>query len=263
MNHATTKQGKKKGFTLIELSIVLVIIGLIVGGVLVGQDLIKAAELRATISQVEKYNTAVNTFRLKYNGIPGDLSNGGTFFSGVTGTVGGANQGDGDGLVEGVSGVTSGAGAACVHCLAGENVIFWYMLSDAGVISDTITAVAMDATDTDPDEGLPKSKAGSGHISMHASGGRNYYVITNFGSADMSSGDVGTEAALTPADSFQIDSKVDDGIATTGGMIAVANDNFVPQTASSADDCHGGTAYAVGSASADTKSCTLSYRAQF
>ena len=33
------------GFTLIELSIVLVIIGLIVGGVLVGQDLIKAAEI--------------------------------------------------------------------------------------------------------------------------------------------------------------------------------------------------------------------------
>ncbi len=53
------------GFTLIELSIVLVIIGLIVGGVLVGQDLIKAAETRATVGQVEKYNAAVNTFRTK------------------------------------------------------------------------------------------------------------------------------------------------------------------------------------------------------
>ena len=72
MNHVTKKQGKNKGFTLIELSIVLVIIGLIVGGVLVGQDLIKAAEIRATVSQVEGYNSAVNTFRLKYNGLPGD-----------------------------------------------------------------------------------------------------------------------------------------------------------------------------------------------
>jgi prepilin-type N-terminal cleavage/methylation domain-containing protein len=42
------------GFTLIEISIVLVIIGLIVGGVLVGHDLIRAAGVRATISQVEK-----------------------------------------------------------------------------------------------------------------------------------------------------------------------------------------------------------------
>ena len=64
---------QQAGFTLIELSIVLVIIGLIVGGVLTGQDLIRAAEIRATIGQYEKYNTAVNTFRTKYNGIPGDL----------------------------------------------------------------------------------------------------------------------------------------------------------------------------------------------
>jgi prepilin-type N-terminal cleavage/methylation domain-containing protein len=47
------------GFTLIEMSIVLVIIGLIVGGVLVGQDLIRAAYIRAQITQIEKFNTAV------------------------------------------------------------------------------------------------------------------------------------------------------------------------------------------------------------
>src|ERR1700722_5890685 len=62
------------GFTLIELSIVLVIIGLIVGGILVGQDLIKAAEVRAQLSQIEKYNSAVNTFRAKFNAIPGDMA---------------------------------------------------------------------------------------------------------------------------------------------------------------------------------------------
>src|SRR5438477_2747635 len=72
---AATTNGRpsQQGFTLIELSIVLVIIGLIVGGILVGQDLIKAAEIRATVGQVEKYNSAVNTFRSKYNGIPGDI----------------------------------------------------------------------------------------------------------------------------------------------------------------------------------------------
>ena len=50
-------------------------IGLIVGGVLVGQDMIKAAELRAAVGQIEKLDTAVNVFRNKYNGIPGDLPN--------------------------------------------------------------------------------------------------------------------------------------------------------------------------------------------
>src|SRR6266852_226786 len=74
----------ERGFTLIELSIVLVIIGLIVGGILVGQDLIKAAQLRATITQLERYDATVNTFRTKFNGLPGDLLNGTNFFAAAT-----------------------------------------------------------------------------------------------------------------------------------------------------------------------------------
>ena len=57
---------KRSGFTLIELAIVLVVIGLITGGILVGQDLIQAGQLRSVISQVEKYETAANSFKLKY-----------------------------------------------------------------------------------------------------------------------------------------------------------------------------------------------------
>ncbi len=61
------------GFTLLELTVVLVIIGLIIGGVLVGRDLVKTAELRSVISQVEQYNAAVMTFKAKYDGLPGDF----------------------------------------------------------------------------------------------------------------------------------------------------------------------------------------------
>jgi prepilin-type N-terminal cleavage/methylation domain-containing protein len=50
---------RQTGFTLIELSIVLVIIGLIVGVILVGPDLIEAATIRSQISQIDKYNTPV------------------------------------------------------------------------------------------------------------------------------------------------------------------------------------------------------------
>ena len=67
------------GFTLIELSVVLVIIGLIVGGVLVGRDLIHAAELRSVVSQLEQFETAVGAFRLKFNCLPGDCVNADAF----------------------------------------------------------------------------------------------------------------------------------------------------------------------------------------
>ncbi|MFO0388554.1 MAG: type II secretion system protein [Alphaproteobacteria bacterium] len=66
------KNSRQQGFTLIELSIVLVIIGLVTAGVLVGKDLINQAELRSIITDVEKYNTAVNTFKVKYCCLAGD-----------------------------------------------------------------------------------------------------------------------------------------------------------------------------------------------
>jgi prepilin-type N-terminal cleavage/methylation domain-containing protein len=49
----------KSGFTLIEMSMVMVIIGLVIGGILTGSDLINAATQRTQIAQIEKYNTAV------------------------------------------------------------------------------------------------------------------------------------------------------------------------------------------------------------
>ena len=52
---------KRAGFTLIELSIVLVIIGLIVGGVLVGQELIRAAFVRAQITQIESTRRSIRS----------------------------------------------------------------------------------------------------------------------------------------------------------------------------------------------------------
>ena len=73
MFQSLARRHNKSGFTLIELSIVLVIIGLIVGGILVGQDLIKSAEMRNLASQLRQYQVATSTFRGKYNEIPGDM----------------------------------------------------------------------------------------------------------------------------------------------------------------------------------------------
>ena len=58
-----------RGFSLVELSIVLVILGLLVGGVLGGQALIRSSEIRSLIVDKDKYITAVQTFKNKYNGL--------------------------------------------------------------------------------------------------------------------------------------------------------------------------------------------------
>lgn len=71
---------EQSAFSLVELSIVLVILGLLVGGVLAGQSLIRAAELRAVGQERQRYLTAVQIFRDKYFGLPGDLPNGTAFW---------------------------------------------------------------------------------------------------------------------------------------------------------------------------------------
>ncbi len=70
----------RHAFTLIELSIVLVIIVLVVGGIVAGRELIKNAEYKKLMSDVDMFNTAVNAFKLKYNCLPGDCTKATQFF---------------------------------------------------------------------------------------------------------------------------------------------------------------------------------------
>jgi len=104
---------KRQGFTLIELSIVLVVIGLIVGGVLSGQDLIRAAQMRLEVGQLEQLDTAVNTFKSKYQCIPGDCNKAASLSLGI--------DGNGNGVIDGKLSDT-------------EPADFWQHLSAANLI---------------------------------------------------------------------------------------------------------------------------------
>src|ERR1700733_6686144 len=62
------------GFTLIELSIVIVIIGLLVGGILLGKSLVRQAQISSAMSDEQKYVQAVGAFQQKYGALPGDFA---------------------------------------------------------------------------------------------------------------------------------------------------------------------------------------------
>lgn len=90
----------KDGFTLVELSIVLIIIGLIISGVLAGKDLIRQSELRGVVSELYQYQNIWVKFSNQYGAFPGDITNATTFFPSCVDVGGNLCNGNGAGTVD-------------------------------------------------------------------------------------------------------------------------------------------------------------------
>src|SRR5215468_10170824 len=126
-----------RGFTLIEIAIVLVIIGLLLGGVLKGQELITGARVRNLISQQDGIKAAFFGFQDRYRALPGDYAAASTNIAGVTIT------GNGNGRIE------AGTGGA-LH----EEILVWNHLTAAGFLNGSYTmansSVSAPATTNNP-----------------------------------------------------------------------------------------------------------------
>jgi prepilin-type N-terminal cleavage/methylation domain-containing protein len=240
-----------QAFTLIEISIVLVVIGLLVGGVLVGRDLLSAAAVRAQISQIESYQTAVNTFRSKYDYLPGDIKDPEATSFGLKprGTLRG--QGDGNGVLESYNageGTFPGQGSWIQG--EGENAMLWVDLSSARLIDQafsTACSVAClggfnvtAATTPSIASYLPRAATGNGNYVYAYSGGvdagnpnkNSYFGLSGvfrmrFYGTYQGLG-IDSTPALTVKQAAAVDSKIDDGLPQGGRVQAYYMDWRVP-----------------------------------
>jgi prepilin-type N-terminal cleavage/methylation domain-containing protein len=193
----------KQGFSLIELAIVIVIMGLLVASITVGKDLIKASELRGLISQIYGFDMQISTFRSKYNALPGDIKNANKRGLGV-------NNGDGDGMIE------DGTDDTTPDSTAYEISYFWEHLNKAGF--------ADGAYDGDPLNGavgetFPRAKHGGG-IVAYGVDGKNYFHIGIDDSANGSPKTLKFVNSFIPEDAYSIDYKLDDGFPLKGKVVA-------------------------------------------
>lgn len=124
---------KQSGFTLVEIAIVLVIIGLLLGGVLKGQELIENGKIKNAVATLTGTSAAVNAYRDRYRSLPGD--DGAAVARGWTSAVDG-NQ---DGMVGNAGDDPFSTGDVA------ENIGFWRHLRFAGLIKGDPEALATDA----------------------------------------------------------------------------------------------------------------------
>jgi len=202
------KVSKQKGFTLIEIAIVLVIIGLLLGGVLKGQELINTARVRALNNSVDGITAAWFSFQDRYRGFPGDYSQANVNLRGAP---------------------ASGDGGGTVNTDA-ERANVWVHLQAAGYITGSYDADATNTTATEygcnvatcPDNGF-----GAG---MLLSFGR---LVRGAALADAH--ELNTGRGIPVEVLAELDRKVDDGNPITGAMQLGAGGTNWATTLS--DDC--------------------------
>lgn len=119
---------RQKGFTLVEIAIVLVIIGLLLGGVLKGQELINNAKVKRVNNDFNGTSAAIYAYFERYNALPGDDKNAATRWTGAT-------AGDGDGAI--------GAGKDWVT--GTENTNAWDHMRRSGLIGGSGTSFPINA----------------------------------------------------------------------------------------------------------------------
>lgn len=232
----------EEGFTLVELAVVMIIIGLLIGGILKGQELITNARVTSTAGTMEAFGAAFNGFRDQYNALPGDMGNASTRIAACA-TIDACDDGGADGTL--VVGVGEAPGND-------EGTFFFGQLLAADFItgmdgSDDGTNVAFGVTN-------PTAPVGGGFfVGDERSGVEADFseAVTLRGINIVLTGIVADVAAdtgvLTNAQAANIDRRLDDGAPISGTIVGD-------------DDCNDDGPPAVYNEDDAVQNCSISYR---
>lgn len=198
---ATRQLFKKLAFTLVELSIVLVVIGFIIAGIAGAISLTKSAQYLSIISETRQYLTAINNFRSRYNALPGDYALAFNTF----GSINGCTNAD----VNSVSTGCNGNGNGVFN--GPEGFRGWQHLMSAQMITGTY-------------DGTSQNVLAKGWSAI-TPGPKEYYYFSTIGPGWYANkatlNGIGVQngnEAVSPRDAYQIDLKMDDGRPASGTM---------------------------------------------
>jgi prepilin-type N-terminal cleavage/methylation domain-containing protein len=212
MSTATFSTRKQAGFTLVEIAIVLVIIGLLLGGILKGQEMIVQARIKNAINDFNGLTVAMNSYQDRYRALPGDDANATTRW-----TVQAPGKGNGDGVIAGKykDNDTGGTGGAPAD--GKESNLFWQHLRIAGFVPGLTSGTG---------SGTPPQNAVGGIVGVESA-----VVGTNglgFTGLIICSSNLPDKVAIA------VDTQADDGTSAGGQIRAQLQTQANPDTAATA-----------------------------
>jgi prepilin-type N-terminal cleavage/methylation domain-containing protein len=241
----------KAAFSLVELSIVLVIIGLLVGGTLAGTTLLKSAEVKVSLSEVQKLKGSLTQFQSLYEALPGDMAKATSYWSATT-------NGNGNGLVDAE---TSYEPFAALQQLNLSGLLEGSYAGFTGVWGSGFTLAAASSTGN-----LMATKGREpGALYVKCCSYTDYTRTLSFNNHislfAIHSTMTKRAGILTPIEAYSIDVKTDDGVPDTGFIGASAGWNGSAYTSAG---CYSGVGVSskydtAVAANKDTTNCQMQF----
>jgi prepilin-type N-terminal cleavage/methylation domain-containing protein len=207
------RKSTETGFTLVEIAIVLVIIGLLLGGILKGQEMITQAKIKNAINDFNGITIAITSYQDRYRALPGDDPNATTRW-----TTQAPASGNGNGIIAGLYNTNDTAGTAGAPAATAESNLFWQHLRIAGFVPGLTVGTGT---------GTPPPNATGGIIGVESG-----VVGTNglgFTGLIVCSSNMADKVAIA------VDAQIDDSNSATGQvraqLQAAANPNTVANPA--------------------------------
>ncbi len=247
------KYQNTRGFSLVELSVVIIIIGLLVGGISGGSMLVKQAEIRSVVADLKNMQTYYATFKTTYDAVPGDFKNADTYWTGTSchATVSTACNGDGDGVIRWrdvtttAAGVGDEAGRALKHLsLSGIMPISVGQLTItyAGGLNLLSTATQLvpplaksDSTNclfyayntvsvATTTDAIGENAAGTTFLASPWAGASTNAIF--LGGIISTANKSCAKGALSPTAAFSVDQKIDDGVYSSTSALGAGTGAF-------------------------------------
>ena len=227
MNPDTQK--KNAAFSLIELSIVLIVIGIVMGVVLVGRTLINQSQLHKIVASYHQYFMAVRLFKEQYNALPGDYADAFTVWGTSCAADAARCNGNNNDVISYDSGVNPDDDR--------ESMRVWQHLTLSKILPGSYSGVGAIYNSTN----TPQIGFLDGEFFIESSPSWNWSQSQNgmmFAAASSGS----WNGLLTPNEAQKIDVKVDNGIANTGNLYGITGPNGTSNNSCSGRHGWGGSA---------------------